>query len=321
MMHRVKYAPYVSVITPSFNQAPFLADTIQSVLVQTYPNIEYIVIDGGSTDGSVDIIQCYADRLAHWVSEPDRGQAHAINKGLAVARGDIIGWLNSDDVYFPDTVDTAVETFADSPLVDVVYGRLVRIDAAGAPIPTPLLPKDRLTLGRDNAIGECIVNQPGSFWRREVMERVGYINEDLQYALDHEYWIRMVLAGAQFRRLDCVMAQFRLSRDSKTVGHTANMAREQFDVLERFLADPTLAQKLQISPQALARQADYGRAVISLFASQGYIKTRQWREAVDWWFRALRYKPTVMFEPRWRALATASLQRRLALRRGNGCDA
>lgn len=304
-------SPYVSVVTPSFNQAPFLADTIESVLAQTYPNIEYIVIDGGSTDGSIDIIRHYADHLAYWVSEPDRGQAHAINKGLAVARGEIIGWLNSDDVYLPDTVEAAAAVFADRSDVDAVYGRLARIDAAGQPIPTPTLPKDRLTFDRHHVIGECIVNQPGSFWRRSIMERVGLLNEDLRYALDYEYWTRMIAAGARFRRLDRVMAKFRLSADSKTVGQTAKMAREHLTVIDTLVADAEFVRKLDISTAELTRQTRQGRAVICMYAAYGCLKEGRWREAQRWWLQAQRNDPTISFQQRWRDLGWATLQRRL----------
>ena len=306
-------SPRVSVITPSFNQGGSLRATIESVLAQTYSNIEYIVIDGGSTDGSVEIIRHHADHLAYWVSEPDRGQAHAINKGLAVAQGDIIGWLNSDDVYLPDTVETAVTVLADRSEVDVVYGRLTRIDVTGHPIPTPTLPKDRLTFDRHHVFGECIVNQPGSFWRRGIMDRVGRLNEDLQYVMDYEWWARMVAAGAQFQRLDRVMAKFRLSQDSKTVGQTAKMAREHLAVIDKLLADPGFVRSLDVSPADVTRQTKQGRAVVCMYAAYGCAKEGRWREAQHWWLQAQRNDPTITFQRRWRDLGWATLRRRWRL--------
>ena len=124
----------VSIITPSYNQAAFLEKTIQSVLAQTGAQIEYIIIDGGSRDGSVNIIQRYAGRLAYWVSEPDSGQAEAINKGLQRARGEIVAWLNSDDLYLPGAVSSAVAVLEQKPELGMVFGDAITIDAAGRPL-------------------------------------------------------------------------------------------------------------------------------------------------------------------------------------------
>ena len=304
--------PLVSVITPSYNQGVFLEATIRSVLEQSYPHIETIVIDGGSTDDSVDIIARNADRLAYWVSEPDRGQAHAINKGLHRANGSILGWLNSDDVMLPSTVGRIVDTFQNEADVDVVYGRLQRIDKAGNSVPTPILPKDQVTFDKRHAIGECIVNQPGSFWRRRIMDEAGMLNEELHYALDYEYWVRLLLAGARFKRLEENVADFRLSADSKTVGQTASVAREHLAVIDRFLSDPDLAEKLGISPQELAEQARRGRALISLYAFYGTMKEDGMsREAAGWLREAVRTHPQSLLHRRWIDLGMAGLQRRL----------
>jgi len=307
---RADNLPLVSLVTPSYNQGQFLEATLRSVLAQDYPAIEYLVMDGGSTDDSPQIIARYAGRLAYWESQPDRGQAHAINKGLQRARGEILGWLNSDDVLLPDTVSRVVQAFAQHPEVDVVYGRLERINAAGEPVPTPLLPKDRLTMGRAHVIGECIVNQPGAFWRRRIMQPVGWLDEGLRYNLDYEYWIRMALAGAAFLRLPAVVARFRLSAGSKTVGQTAAMAIEQLQVLEQVLERPDLPARLGLPPAQVHRQARRAWAVIGLHAVYGYIKLGRWSEAAGWLWRALRSDPSALFQRRWFDLALAGLQRR-----------
>ena len=173
-----------SIITPSFNQGPFLEETIESVLAQTYDPIEYIVIDGGSTDSSVEIIKKYADRLAHWVSEPDRGQSNGINKGLELFSGAIIGWLNSDDTLMPDSVARVVEAMQDTPTV--IHGSVRLIDAESRMTARPKLSKRNQEFGLQTIVGEGLVNQPGAFWNRASMERAGYLNEDLNYIMDYE---------------------------------------------------------------------------------------------------------------------------------------
>jgi glycosyltransferase involved in cell wall biosynthesis len=130
--------PLISIITPSYNQGEFLEDTILSVLSQDYSDIEYILIDGGSTDNSLDIIRQYKDRISDWVSEKDMGQAHAINKGLLRSRGEFLGWLNSDDILLPSTVSRVIKVFDEYPDIDVVYGRLERINWRNKVVSTPL---------------------------------------------------------------------------------------------------------------------------------------------------------------------------------------
>jgi glycosyltransferase involved in cell wall biosynthesis len=306
--------PRVSIVIPSFNQAQFLEAALQSVFNQDYPALEVIVIDGGSTDGSRALIERCAARLAHWESQPDRGQAHAINKGLQRATGELLGWLNSDDVLAPGAVRRALDVFERHPSVDVVYGRLERIDAQGRPAPTPRLPKDRLTFGKAHVIGESIVNQPGALWRRRAMDRArfpaGPLDERLRYALDYDFWIRLALAGAVFERLPEVAARFRLHPASKTVGQTAAMAEEQLGVLERLLAAPDLPARLGLAPQQVARQANQARARIALHAAYGCWKQRQPAAALRWLGYAVRRDPASVFERRWLDLALARLERR-----------
>lgn len=302
--------PLVSIITPSFNQGRFLEATIRSTLAQDYAPVEYMIFDGGSNDGSVEIIQRYANRLAYWESQPDRGQAHAINKGLQRATGEILGWLNSDDILLPGAVQLAVDTFRQRPEIDVVYGRLERIDEAGRVLPTPTLPKDRATFGPGHVIGECIVNQPGSLWRRRAMEKFGLLDESLHYSMDYEYWIRLAVGGARFERRPETVAQFRLSAGSKTVGQTAAQAEEQLGTLASVLARPDLAQRLGLSPDEIERQARRAQARIALHAAYGRYKLHDFRHALRWLVFALRHDPSAPLERRWLDLGLASLQRR-----------
>lgn len=302
--------PLVSIITPSYNQGEFLEQTIQSVLNQSYPKIEYLVIDGGSQDQSLEIIRRFSDRLDYWESNPDRGQAEAINKGLLRAKGHILGWLNSDDILLPSSVSLVVNTLIDHPEIDVVYGRLNRIDEGGKLVPTPVLPKDRVTFEAAHAIGECVVNQPGCFWRRRMTERVGYLDESLRYVMDYEYWLRMLVAGAKFKRLDETLAAFRLSSRSKTVGQTALFAEEHLKFLDTLLEKADLAASLGLSNEDVRHQVRRGRAIQQLYAFNGNLKQGRWRRALYWLVQAMKTDPSVFFQERWRDLLQAKISRR-----------
>ena len=179
--------PLVTIVTPSYNQARFLEANLRSVLEQDYPNIEYLVVDGASTDGSMDIIHRYADRLAWWASEKDSGQSEAINKGLRRARGEIVGWLNSDDVYLPGAVSAAVAAFRSHPEAGVVYGDAMAIDANGKPF--NVMRARQYTLVDLMAFN--IICQPAAFMRRSVLERVNYLNPNYQLLMDNLLWMCM----------------------------------------------------------------------------------------------------------------------------------
>lgn len=181
--------PKISVITPSFNQAAYLERTILSVLDQDYPNIEYIIIDGGSTDGSVDIIRQYAHRLTHWVSEPDRGQAHAINKGLQQATGKWVAWQNSDDFFYPGTFLQLAQMAAIEPDADLIIGNMNLIDK------DDMLLRDikyvRPTYLSMLAEGMVLTNQ-AAFWKRDVHLQIGFLNESLDCAFDFDWFLRLL---------------------------------------------------------------------------------------------------------------------------------
>ena len=244
--------PTVSIVTPSYNQAQFLEETIISVLQQDYPSIEYIIIDGASTDGSVDIVRQYEDRLAYWVSEPDRGQCHAINKGFARAQGAIIAWLNSDDVYRPGAIRQVVEAFRDHPGSVAVVGACALVDAGrnvfSCKQPTGFAPERLLR-------GGGVPGQPAVFLRRQVLEKIGGLREDLHYVLDWEYWLRvgMHYSSDQVVLLDSVLAEARIWLGNKTsigLGETATSdsqlnAIERRKVLDDLYAAPELPTELR----------------------------------------------------------------------------
>ena len=180
--------PTVSIVTPSFNQARFLEAAIQSALSQDYPRIEYIIVDGGSTDGSLDIIQKYADRLAWWVSEKDRGQTDAINKGFARASGQIFAWINSDDTYEPRAVGQAVRFLLDHPEVGMVYADCNYINEQGRVIGKfPAAQTDLPRLRR----GYVHIPQQTMFFRAELWKQVGPLDPSFYFAMDYDLWTRI----------------------------------------------------------------------------------------------------------------------------------
>lgn len=208
-----RHYPKISVITPSFNQAKFLEATILSILNQNYLNLEYIIIDGGSTDGSVDIIKRYASKLAYWVSEPDSGQSHAINKGLNIATGDWICWQNSDDIFYPSTFLKIAEITKKSPEVDFIIGDINLIDERANILRDVryVKPTYRSLL----AEGMILTNQ-AAFWRKDLQNKVGLLDQNLHYGFDYEWFLRLLAVGKCAVHIPVIMGALRLHEDTKT---------------------------------------------------------------------------------------------------------
>jgi glycosyltransferase involved in cell wall biosynthesis len=209
-----EYIPKVSIVTPSYNQGQFLEQTIQSVLSQDYPNIEYIIIDGGSTDESREIIERYADQIDYWVSEPDKGQSDAINKGFRKATGEIIAWLNSDDVYLPGAVSTAVEQFRKNRELTLFYGDCVFIGERGE----FLRYFDECEEYNRFRLLNCsdFIMQPTTFFRRAAAEAVGFLDESLHWAMDWDLWCKLVVSGGQVHFEPTLIAANRDYGETKT---------------------------------------------------------------------------------------------------------
>jgi len=207
--------PKITIVTPSFNQVAYIEETICSVLSQNYPNLEYMIVDGGSNDGSVDIIKKYEKHLAWWVSEPDNGQSEAINKGLNKATGEIFNWLNSDDYYEPNTLHTIANTFAETKC-DILCGRS-RIFRNSE--------TERLSRGSDvyeslsKTIGWARMDQPETFVKTNILKEIGGINQQLHYLMDREWWVKYLLKFGQQKiaSIDNVLVNFRLHENSKSV--------------------------------------------------------------------------------------------------------
>jgi glycosyltransferase involved in cell wall biosynthesis len=227
----------VSIISPSYNQADFLEQTIRSVLYQKYSDLEYFIIDGGSTDGSVDIIQKYADSLTWWVSEPDKGQAEAINKGLHKATGDIVAWLNSDDLYAPGAIAEAAAFLSENPQIGLVYGNAVSFDQTGIPLNDLKFEN----WGIKELVAFNIICQPAVFFRREVLERAGYLDEKYHLLLDHELWLRIARV-TKIHHIPKVWAFARHHPDAKNVAQAHKFGEEVFQILDWMQSQPDLAE-------------------------------------------------------------------------------
>ncbi|NGM86016.1 glycosyltransferase [Parapusillimonas sp. SGNA-6] len=217
----------VSIITPSFNQGQFIERTLQSVANQTGAEIEHVVFDGASTDDTVAVLQRFGSRV-RWVSEKDRGQTDAVNKGIRATDGDIIGWLNSDDIYYAGAIQSVVQFFQGHPDIDVVYGMADHIDLQDQAFePYPTEPWDFARLQN-----VCFICQPALFFRRRVVERHGLLDESLNYCMDYAYWLRLGKAGVRFAYLERKLAGSRLYADNKTLGARLKVHKEINDMLK-----------------------------------------------------------------------------------------
>jgi glycosyltransferase involved in cell wall biosynthesis len=216
----------VSIVTPSFNQGKYLERTVQSVLGQEYPHIEYIVMDGGSQDGSLEIIRRYADRLAWWVSEKDRGQTDAINKGFSRANGEILAWLNSDDTYEMTAVREAVAYLQKQPEIGLVYGDANFIDENGHVIGRfPAAQTDYRRLRQ----GYVHIPQQAAFWRADLWRKVAPLDPSFYFAMDYDLWVRLAaLAPVQYTPR--LWANFRLHSQGKTIAADARCWDEMLKV-------------------------------------------------------------------------------------------
>lgn len=226
-MHQGSSVAKISVITPSYNQGEFIERTIQSVLQQKSAefDIEYVVFDGASTDDTIQILKRY-DSEIRWTSEKDNGQTDAVNKGIKSTDGDIIAWINSDDVYYQNAFQRVFSCFQSNPDVEVVYGMADHIDLDDHPFENyPTEP-----WGIKRLMETCIICQPALFFKRSVVEKHGLLNESLNYCMDYEYWLRMAKSGVKFSYLEKKLAGSRLYAENKTLGSRVKVHEEINDM-------------------------------------------------------------------------------------------
>lgn len=226
----MKEYPKITIVTPSYNQGPFIERTIQSVLGQQYPNLEYIVCDGGSTDETVTILKKYADHLSWWCSEPDHGQTDAINKGMRRATGDIVGWLNSDDMLLPGALHTVARFYLQHPDTDFANGMTVEID------------KDDRILNFTHTVmsrfffrkGSYNISQLGMFWRRDIFQQIGYLDESFHACMDVEWLIRVYEADLRVRRINANLGAIRIYEGTKTAMQGDAWRRDGEEIRRRY---------------------------------------------------------------------------------------
>lgn len=220
--------PSLSIITPSYNQAEFLEYTIQSVLDQNYPNLEYIIVDGGSTDGSVEIIKRYEKHLSYWHSAPDNGQSAAINTGIRRATGEWVAWQNSDDFYYSDAFNAFARKANKCPDADLIVGNMMLVDKQGNELRDVcyVRPTHKSLL----AEGMVLSNQ-AAFWRRDIHKNIGYLREDIVCSFDYEWFLRLTESHRKCCHINNILGAFRLHDESKTNQITDQFRRDHEIIL------------------------------------------------------------------------------------------
>ncbi|WP_432797358.1 glycosyltransferase family 2 protein [Poriferisphaera sp. WC338] len=267
--------PRITVITPSYNQADFLEATIRSVLDQRYPNLQFAIIDGNSTDGSADIIKRYAHKLDFHVIEPDDGQVDAINKGLCRATGDILCYLNSDDTLLPGSLHTIANHFIENPSSNWVIGNCVETDAAGNPLRT-------LESTPVNSLAHALIRnkrleipQPAIFWRKALTDQLGLFNPTYNFAFDYDLWCRFLAAGHTLDKIHLDLATYRLHDQSKTCSLTSGFIENHIRIESAHAKHLSFINRLR-----LAKYLGYRKRQYALLTTTGrpwkYLFTKPW---------------------------------------------
>jgi glycosyltransferase involved in cell wall biosynthesis len=269
--------PLVSVVVPSYNQGRFLDEALRSVLDQEYEPLEVILVDGGSTDETLDVVRRHEHRLAWWTSEPDRGQAHALNKGFARARGEVLGWLASDDALLPGAVGRVVDELERDPDAVLVYGEALFVDEEGREI-FALEPRPFEIEAMVRACANHVV-QPGSLFRRRAFEQAGPLNEDGHYLFDFEFALDVAGVG-KVARIPDRLALYRVHPESKSGGGSLLKARDYVRFADRYLAGSGLPG------------AESGRASAYLAAGDYFYDAGELAEARRYLARSLRARPS-----------------------------
>ena len=291
--------PLVSIVTPSYNKGAFIEETIMSVRKQGYPRIEHIVVDGGSTDTTLEILRKHADGLI-WISEPDKGQSDAINKGWRMTKGEILAYLNADDTYTPWAVDTAVKFLAEHPDVDMVYGECNIINEQGKVIgqyPAAEYDLDKMVHGNN------MIPQPTVFFRRYVLDDVGYLDNNLNLAMDYDFWIRIALKF-RVRHIPCLLGNFRSYPGTKSYDEPHKFTQEHLYILNKLYSTPALPRELRQARRKILSSAHLNLA-------------REYRRRGHLWRTLIHSVNVLMLDPRYfLGVSLASIKSRHVIRQG-----
>jgi glycosyltransferase involved in cell wall biosynthesis len=297
--------PLVSIVTPSFNQAEFLEETIRSVLEQDYPTVEYLIVDGGSTDGSVEIIERYADRLAWWASEPDRGQAHALNKGFAHAHGEYVGWICSDDTLLPGALARLVAVLEADATLALAYGDAVYTDERSVRKDRALSgPWDPARMVREAQVRN---QQPATLYRRSAWEAAGPLDELAWYYLDYEFTVRLAGVGSGIH-IPEPLATYRIHPDGKSTGRPVLKAEDALRCADEFMTS-------ELVPEPLRVEARAGRGALYRVAAQNFYAALELGRARRAYLHAAALAPRAIPSSAMKSLLPRPLVRRLRARR------
>lgn len=278
--------PLVSIITPSFNQGSFIEETILSIKNQTYKKIEHIIIDGKSTDNTLEILRKYDDIL-FWISEPDKGQTEAINKGIKKSHGEIIAYLNSDDLYLPETIKIVVDFFNKNPETAMVYGDIDHIDKNSRFFeiirPGKIVLEDYLT-------GEVYLPQPSVFFRRQIIKKIGYFDESLNLAMDFDYWIK-IFFNCKVEYLQTTLAKARIYPEAKSSSEHLKYIAEKKYILDKIFSDEPLLISWFKSVERVDEIKKRAYSYVFFFGGMEYLRNRQIISASSYLVKGIRLRP------------------------------